>query len=278
MNLGQVNPQLLTRPTPKRSRWIKISVTAIILFIIAVPALAGYVGWQLTHPHKKPLASNPSQLHLAYEDVQFPSPYDQTILRGWYIKPEVPTDKIVIFAHGYRNNRVGEDSVLPTAKALRDQGIATLLFDFRNSGESDGSLTSVGEFESKDLIGAVNYVKKLAYKKIGLMGFSMGASTSIMVAPQVPEETEIPLLTGIDPDTVRPIDSIKEMGNRHVLLIHSKGDPSIPYSNSQQLENTANNPNVQFWLAPGTEHVGTYNVVPEEYVNKATSFFKEYLK
>lgn len=57
-----------------------------------------------------------------------------------------------------------------------------LLFDFRNSGESEGNLTTVGQLEVRDLLGAVDYVKSKPEisRKVVLLGFSMGATASLL--------------------------------------------------------------------------------------------------
>ncbi|WP_442603268.1 alpha/beta hydrolase [Paenibacillus sp. KN14-4R] len=311
---NKVRIQQQSKPK-RRRRWIGISaIIFAMIVILGVTGISGFVGWNLTHPAKDPITNKPEKLQMTYTNVQFNSAYDDTLLRGWLIPAGDNKDRIVIFSHGYRGNRSGEKPALPTAQALQKQGIASLLFDFRNSGESEGTVTSVGLFEKSDLIAAVNYAKSLGYTKIGLVGYSMGAVVSIDAAPEVSDvqaviadspfadmrpylEDNLPvwsnlpafpftplviwetsMLTGLDPDQVRPIESITKLKDKQVLLIHTTNDGKIPASNSEQLMKASGSPNTSLWLVPGDRHVGAYNAVPDEYLTKVTQFFTQNLK
>lgn len=46
----------------------------------------------------------------------------------------------------------------------------------------------MGDFKQRDLKGAIDYVKTLGYKNIGIIGYSMGATTPAVV---VANESEI---------------------------------------------------------------------------------------
>lgn len=302
-------------PKPRRRKWLLILPAAFLLIaILFAVILAGYVGWNLTHPERKKITVFPDSVQLTYQNVEFQSS-DNVTLRAWLIPAEKASDRMVIFAHGYRNNRSGAEAALPTAKALYDQGIASLLFDFRNSGDSDGNLSSVGQLEKNDLLAAIDYAKKLGYTKLGLIGFSMGASTSLVaaaVSPDVqavvadspfadlrpylqenlPVWSDLPsfpftpmilweasLLTGLDPGLVRPIEAVKQINDKPLFLIHSKDDESIPSTNSTALMNAVANPDkTTLWLPPGTKHVGAYESASEEYLARVTSFIIENLQ
>lgn len=161
-------------------KWL-ISTSVFVLIVLL--GISYYIGWSLTHPTKLAVAAKPDSLQMSYEDIQFANSQDGTSLKGWHI-PADDKDKLVIFAHGYSKNRSYEDATLPTAKALQEKGIASLLFDFRNSGESDGSLTTVGYYERSDLLAAVAYATDLGYEKIGVIGYSMGATTALVSAAE----------------------------------------------------------------------------------------------
>jgi uncharacterized protein len=302
------------RSKKSKGRWFRwillICIGSIVLSCIGV---SGYVGWSLTHPNKKPIVNFPESYQLAYQTVEFKSRADGTLLRGWLIAGNPDRERIVIFAHGYRDNRSDIDAVLPTAKALHNKGIASLLFDFRNSGESDGTFTSVGEYEKGDLLAAIDYAKQLGYKQIGLIGYSMGASTSILAAAESKDvkaviadspfadlrpylEDNLPVwshlpsfpftwlimfeithITDMDPDKVRPIIAIQKLRDRPILLIHAVGDHSIPIQNSEQLKQASASDNTILWEAPGDHHIGTYDAVPEEYLRRVVDFMDQNL-
>jgi esterase/lipase len=98
-------------------------------------------------------------------------------------KPSKSSDKIVIFAHGFTGSKEGPHSGLfpLTVERLLKYGFATLRIDFRGTGESDGyfeKMTVRGE--ANDLEKTMEFVKNLDYKRIGIVGESMGATASIL--------------------------------------------------------------------------------------------------
>ena len=163
-------------------RKLTLAFLLILLFLIlAIGGISGYVGWNLTHPAREKLTGTPADFNLPFADISFNSREDGLKLRGWFIP--AASNNTVIFAHGYRKNRLQLDvPVLPIVRKVYEQGWNVLLFDFRNSGESEGKMTSVGQYEVNDLLGAVDFIrleKKLS-GKIVLHGFSMGAATAII--------------------------------------------------------------------------------------------------
>lgn len=114
-----------------------------------------------------------------FEDVQFTTA-DGVTLRGWY-KP-ARNGAAVIFVHGGGNNRLW---FLPEAAALVRSGFGVLLFDSRANGESAGALQSWGDHEPADARAAVDFVAArpdVIRGRIGMDGFSIGASTVALVA------------------------------------------------------------------------------------------------
>jgi len=87
-------------------------------------------------------------------------------------------DKVVILAHGFYNSK---DSVLfrQMAEELSDD-YDVIAMDFRGHGKSKGLFSWTAK-EYQDLEAVLGYAKK-SYDKIGVIGFSLGAATSIIVA------------------------------------------------------------------------------------------------
>lgn len=303
-----LEPAKRAKTAGKMRKWIIIAIAAILLMAaLSVVGISGYVGWQLTHPKALKITVYPADYGLEKKDVQFQSALRHVLLKGWLI-PAQDNKKIVIFAHGYGDNRSSVKPTLPLAKALHDQGIASLLFDFRNSGESDRDITSVGQFEKADLISAIDYAKSLGYEQIGLIGFSMGGATALIAAPEVKDlrfvvadstfadletylrdhlsiwsglpnfpftpliMTEIPLVTGIDPKAVKPIKAIKKVPDLPILLVHAENDNKIPSRNSVMLKEASDSDKTELWITPSDKHVGSYAQNPEEYLKKVTDF------
>ena len=296
----------------KKKPWPKRVFLGFIGFVILAGLgclmISGFVGWNLTHPIRVPVVSNPSEFGLKYQEVNFFSREDHVKLSGWVI-PAENSKAVVIQAHGYAGSRTKEKPSFPVTQALVQQGISVLMFDFRASGESEGSLVSVGDFEQRDLQGAIDYVKSLGYQNIGMIGYSMGAATTAVVAaneaeiksvvldspfadlkeylqvnmptwtnlPNVPFTTiilrEIPLITGIKPENVSPLREMGKFKKRPILFIAGDADDTIPMDNSQKLWEKVNNFQDEFWIIPGAKHVGAYSVMPDQYLAKVSKFF-----
>lgn len=80
----------------------------------------------------------------------------------------------VLLFHGYAS---AKSSMLPEAKALHTLGYASFLVDFRGSGGSNRSETSLGFAEAEDVAQAFEYARALAAgQPIILYGRSMGGA------------------------------------------------------------------------------------------------------
>jgi dipeptidyl aminopeptidase/acylaminoacyl peptidase len=159
-------------------KWLWRGVITVIILAVFCLGISVFVGWSLTHPNRLPLTESPQAYNLQFAEVDFVSRGDGVKLKGWLL-PAKNSNHTLIFAHGYGKNRQQVDvPELELAKELVTQGYNVLLFDFRNSGTSGGEITSVGQYEVCDLLGAIDYIK--AQDRIGqhvaLLGFSMGAS------------------------------------------------------------------------------------------------------
>ncbi|WP_304458614.1 alpha/beta hydrolase [Alicyclobacillus sendaiensis] len=302
-----------------RARWAMRMVAGVIILAVlawlATMAISYVVAEKLTHPARKPVTTTPAAYGLPYENVRFPSRVDHLMLSGWLIPAAHPTDRIVIEAHGYRQNRALDHPALPVARALHDAGFAVLMFDFRDEGQSPGTEVTVGDYELRDLLGAIDYAHKLGYGEVGLIGYSMGASTALEATAADPSvnatiadspfddlETylqqnlsvwtnlpsfpfngeilwEVKHLFGLDPNAVDPLKQLASAKPRPILLIAGTADTTIPPSNSEALydELHRRDPEDTLWLVPGAKHVGAYDVEPKAYLQHVVDFFEAYM-
>lgn len=292
------------RKRPRRvGRWVVLGVLVLALLTVGYGVLVGLV---LTHPARVPLTTTPARWGLPYQNVRFQSPEGQVPLNGWWIPGNPAVGLTVVFAHGYDSNR--QEAGIPLmaiARAVHLMGANVLLFDFRGEGTSGGSLVTIGFKEQWDLLGAVRFAhKKSPTAKIALMGYSMGASTALMTAsrtdlvagvladspfadlktylagslpvwthlPAVPFNAIIlgliPRLTGIKPALVDPINRLRALQSRPLLLIAGTHDTYIPDSNAEALYQIARrtDPNARLWLVPDANHVQAFNVAPVAYL------------
>jgi hypothetical protein len=95
-------------------------------------------------------------------------------LGAWYC-PVSPDKPLVILFHGYHGEKTG---VLKEASVFQELGLSVLLVDFRGSGDSSESYTTVGHDEGDDVAAAVRYANaNLPHSKLVLYGNSMGAAS-----------------------------------------------------------------------------------------------------
>jgi fermentation-respiration switch protein FrsA (DUF1100 family) len=258
----------------------------------------------IVHPAHSPVTWSPEANGYAdFESVSFKSSGGLT-LQGWY----VPTRNgaVVVLVHGHAGNR---QHYLPQAGSLVARGYGVLLFDLRNSGDSQGDTTTMGLLEVDDVRGAIELVKSkpgVDHSRIGLMGQSLGGATVIMAAARIPEVGAVvaesaytslednirngverlaflpafpfaPLVVfwgqqeaGIDIAQVRPVDDIASISPRPILIVHGERDDIIPVENAHKLYEAAREPK-ELYLLPEAGHYNFAGV--QGYMQKITEFF-----
>ncbi len=182
----------------------RIFVVALLiisgLLTSAYTALSLYIATRLVYVVQKPLYSTPAAFGLKYQNITFPSREDHIQLRGWLIPGVLPggtltVQRTIIVVHGTRTNRADKDAgLLNFSVALARHGFAVLAFDMRGMGESPPAPLSLGYFEQRDVLGAVDFLQSgpLPYpdlgrpRAIGGWGVSMGGATLILATAREP--------------------------------------------------------------------------------------------
>jgi len=201
---SSIAPVTQTQVVAKKDRLLRwIVVASLIVSVIvttAYTAISIYIATQLVYVPQKPLYATPASLGLQFKYVTFPSRIDQLQLKGWYIPGVLPDGKLtsqrtLIVVHGTRTNRTDQKAgLLNLSSALARHGFAILAFDMRGMGESPPAPLSLGYFEQRDVLGAVDFLRTgpIPYpalgrpRIIGGWGVSMGAATLLMAAAQEP--------------------------------------------------------------------------------------------
>ncbi len=115
---------------------------------------------------------SPKDLGLPSEIIRFANA-DGANLEGWLLTPTNPKGTVLLF-HGYAASR---SALLEEGRAFYDMGFAAVLIDFRGSGGSDGTTTSLGFHEAEDVATAVQHVRSLGLPgPLILYGQSMGGA------------------------------------------------------------------------------------------------------
>jgi uncharacterized protein len=96
--------------------------------------------------------------------------------------------KLVILCHGFTGNKIENKRLfVETARELAGEGFDAFRFDFFGSGDSEGdfadSLISHNIANLKDVI---FWAQSQGYKKIAVLGISMGAATAILTLKDSP--------------------------------------------------------------------------------------------
>ena len=289
---------------------LKVGVPVILVLVLVIYGLISFIiASSVTKADRKEQEDHPSAYGLEFEDVEFVSRRGDVSLRGWYIfgQEEKPT---LIFVHGIGSMRSG-DRAVDLASRLAGNGFNVLMFDLRGHGSSGGDKVSGGYFEQSDVLGAFDFLskKRVPPGQIGLVGFSMGGATAVLVAAQEPgigalvadspyakasdmiaheaaRKTIFPRwLTpifvptavlmanrfyGIDLGSVVPEAAVADLGYP-ILVIHGTADSRIPYQQGQRVQQGAP-AGSSIWLVPGVGHVDAFATYPEEYVERVSAY------
>jgi fermentation-respiration switch protein FrsA (DUF1100 family) len=209
---------------------------------------------------------------------------------------------VILLAHGYGDNR---PEWVYQMLVKRDYGV--LAWDARAHGESDGEMSTFGYLEVLDVKAGLDYaLAQPGVQHIGAWGGSMGGATLIRATAQFPQiealfvdssfdslEAEFnflvpyPLInplakvitrleTGIDLETVSPIDEIGRISPRPVYIVHSTADIVAPPEAGERLFNAAQEPRF-LWLEESAPHLAIYLDNPRRYQRRLVDFFNEWL-
>jgi esterase/lipase len=101
-------------------------------------------------------------------------------------------DSVIIICPGFFNSK--KNSGIRKAIDMVSGSYDAVIFDFRGHGESGGKFTWTAK-EPLDLKAVLDYTAGCGYKKIGIIGFSLGAAVSLIVAPDRPEIKSMVLIS-----------------------------------------------------------------------------------
>jgi uncharacterized protein len=279
-------------------RWLKVCA----LFALAVVLLSLLNFALAVHPYRFTSDTNPGVHGVEYESVRFPTS-DGLILAGWFVPGAIETEETIIIGHGYPFDK---GDVLSTTLFLY-QRYNLLYYDHRYFGESEGSFTSIGLRETKDVVAALDYLEARGLDgPVGGLGFSFSASVMLMTdderldalvaeAPYASLELMVneqyrflvgPLkypftgmtavysraMFGAWPSQVSPAEAVRDT-DRPTLLIHGTDDTQIPFSHAEHIMERAS-ASVELWEVPGGDHGGIRLVAGDEWRMRVVTFFE----
>ena len=179
----------------------------------------------------------------------------------------------VVMCHGFTGSRTESRFLfVKLSTELEKLGIASLRFDFRGSGESDGVFSEMTvSTEIEDAIAALQFTakrKEIDAKKIGLQGFSLGGCVAACASAEAKVKSLVKSLVlwspaailqrGFDDEALKTaeqngfldvgglavsLEALKEMREIDplyaiaqtqcpLLVIHGTQDQSVPYNHA----------------------------------------------
>ena len=239
--------------------------------------------------------------------------YDGLRLNGYFLEAKEPTNKTVVFAHGYLGR--ASDMGLFGQHYYEELGFNMFTPDLRGHGDSEGDYIGFGWHDRLDILDWVNKVMEEigANAQIVLHGVSMGAATVLMASgeelpsnvkaivadspytsvndlfsyqldrmfhlPEFPILPTTELVTKMKAGyTFKEASALKQVRKAKVpiLYIHGDNDMFVPTENTQELyENTKSE--AEMMIVPEAMHGESIVLAKEKYLNKLYGFLGKYV-
>lgn len=229
-------------------------------------------------------ALNPTRLGLVCEEVEFRADDGKKISAWWLPKGDKQAPPVVVL-HGLGASKA---HMIDYVLFAQQEGYPVLAIDFRGHGESDPSLTSIGYYESHDVLAGMRFVRERGVGDPVLWGTSMGAVSALMAAEKdgavagviadAPFDTyrntilhhaklmyglpEFPLIDMACPMIesrahfrMAEVDCLRAAGNIRapMLVLAGELDERMPASMVHTVYERAAGPK-EFWVIPGEGH------------------------
>jgi uncharacterized protein len=275
---------------------------------VAVAALAAYFvaqvlfAYAVTHVQRAVVPDD--ELGVAHEEVSFTTS-DGLTLRGWYI-PSRNGAAVVDFP-----GRLGTQA---HARMLARHGYGVLLFDRRGEGRSEGGGNMLGWGGDKDIIAAVDWLKRrpdVDPDRIGGIGLSVGGELMLEAAAKDPDlaavvsdgagarhfreqKKALPgavfwamspafallnVSVAVFSDTAPPeslFDLVPRIAPRPLLFIYAPDGGNATEVLTPDFARIAG-PNASLWTVPDAPHTKAIETAPAEYERRVVDFFDEAL-
>lgn len=269
----------------------------------------------LTKPTRQPLDPPAANVAASYEDVSFNST-DGLLLKGWWF-PVPSADRAVVIVHGRGVNRI-KSSFDPQkiAQFLLANRYSVLLFDLRAHGESEGLRYSLGEYEPRDVVAAIDFTQAKAgidRKRVAIIGESMGGGSAIMtvkadptIGPVITDSafadagtvvsevatnyTGLPgwftpgivlmarVFFDLDVSTIKPAEVVRDHPERAWLFIQCENDKTVFQHHGLELRAASANPQTELWLVPGCDHVKAFDTHTVEWEQRVLAFLSREIR
>ncbi len=288
----------------------------VSIFTVSFIGISLWSAWLVTHPAHILSGLTPKNFNLPFEEIALTTK-DGISIAGWFLPSRqagIPSfasslslrategkpAPAIILLHGYPAEK---GDMLSIANSLHPD-FNILLIDFRYFGKSGGSFTTLGTKERLDLEAAIDFLEMRGFKKVGVLGFSLGGAVAILQAEQDPRiaavvsyasfadltllgkdihfpiirEALVPLLKfwaklfwGID-TALSPEKAAQNM-QTPILIIHTKPDEQISFRHAELLQDASKNNQTAEFYFPET---GLHGELPADFEERVKNFFLKY--
>lgn len=232
-------------------------------------------------------------------------------LKGYHITPLDRNPKAtIILVHGIGSNK---EYHLGLAESLANIGFASVLFDNRAHGESEGTYCTYGFFEKNDISKIVDYIQTKNTLPIGIWGNSLGGAIAIQALAKdkrlafgiiestftslqqivydyqtrhakgisLPWVCDISLreagsIAGFPPQKVKPIEAVKHI-NQPVIIAHGDADKNIAFDYGKALFNHLASQKKKFITIKGADHYNVSRIGGKDYFNNIINFINQHI-
>lgn len=260
----------------------------MLVLILGYFGIGLLVAARLSAPTTTPMRSTPEAVGIDYREVNLRST-DGLELRGWWA-PRQGSSRAAVLVHGLGGNK-SDEQILQTAPIYHEAGYNVLMLDLRGHGESSPARRTLGYREVRDVRGALDWLEERGFEpdEVVLHGWSMGAATTIRVAPEVgvaavveeagyadlprilrdelPENSGLPaffnpgimlsakLFLDFDPWAVVPQEEAADLARKDIpfFIIHSTADETVSYIHARMFREAY--PDAELWRLEGYGHV-----------------------
>lgn len=245
-----------------------------------------------------------------FEELSLTS-FDGIDLKGYYLPAEKPTNKFVVFAHGYLGHAF--DMGLFGEYYYKELGYNLFTPDLRGHGESGGDYYGFGWHDRLDIVDWLDMlVEESPDAEIVLHGLSMGASTMLMASGEelpsnvkvviadspytsvydlfayqlermyhIPDQFVLPsmsvvtnLRAGYTLQEASTLEQVKK-STTPTLYIHGAGDTFVPTQMTDTLAKQTNSPH-RVVTFPDANHGESIVIHRDQYLQEITSFIDKY--
>lgn len=288
------------------------------LFVLGNLATSVYIQQTMVRPRRKPsitsdLSNFTPSARYTTSEVRFRCE-DGYCISALLLKPERTNGHAILICHGLAHDK---RSGVRFVQYLLREGYTLFCLDFRNHGDSEGTITTYGFYEKKDIFASVRFLREELNIRgnVGIMGASMGASIALMAAAECDEVSALVLdspfasLSEVTMETTTQVTGLprflmelpvqlaflwarlfadfavpdvhpaEKARNIRIptFLIHGLADDRIPAHHSQEIYQNLQGGENELWLVEDAGHLGAYLLHPGEYERRVLSFFNRHL-